>query len=216
MDSPENSSVIFTFFLKNLKTKEAEASTGKLNYIHLHSQWVVIHVMAKILIYKRFQNPLISKLLLLFIYAGHTKGSFGAVCMGASLLICSSCWAFYRCMFCGNKHCRKSCAPSRHGGHTKGSFGAVYIEANLLIDISCWELYGSKFAGNRHCRKTCAAQPGTPLFAYPLHIHVVKISNNVLTEAKGSSSLDDSCSWCIKTCVWPQRTSSVERYANCF
>ena len=51
-------SVIFPLFvLKNLTTNEAEICTGKLYYMHLHSQWVGIHVMAKNLIYKRYQNP---------------------------------------------------------------------------------------------------------------------------------------------------------------
>ena len=41
-------SMIFTFFfLKNLTTNVAEYSPGKLYYIHLHSQWVGIHAMAK-------------------------------------------------------------------------------------------------------------------------------------------------------------------------
>ena len=37
----------FLFFLKNLASNEAETSKGKLYYIHLHSQWVGIQVMAK-------------------------------------------------------------------------------------------------------------------------------------------------------------------------
>ena len=41
---------------------EAEISTSKL-YITLHSQWVEMNVMAKNLINKRYQNPLIIGLL---------------------------------------------------------------------------------------------------------------------------------------------------------
>ena len=51
----------FNTFLKNLTTcdmNEAETSTCKLYYLHLHSQWVGIHVMDKNLIYKRYENPL--------------------------------------------------------------------------------------------------------------------------------------------------------------
>ena len=35
------------FVLKNLTTNEAETFTGKLYYMHRHSQWVWIHVMAE-------------------------------------------------------------------------------------------------------------------------------------------------------------------------
>ena len=50
-------SMLFKFFFKNLATNKAETSTGKLYYIHLHSQWVGIPVMAKQLHLQKYQNP---------------------------------------------------------------------------------------------------------------------------------------------------------------
>ena len=51
-------SVTFTFILKILTTNNEAAISADILYdIHLHSQWVEIHVMAKNLIYKRYQTP---------------------------------------------------------------------------------------------------------------------------------------------------------------
>ena len=59
-DSPENIALRYSlWFSKRNTTNEAETSAGKLYYIHLHSQWVGIHViMAQNLIFKRYPNPL--------------------------------------------------------------------------------------------------------------------------------------------------------------
>ena len=83
------------FSRKNFTTTGAETSTVKFYYMHLHSHWVGIHVMAKNLIYRRYQNPLMS--------TGKQKKHFiGSRQSNTSETHTVSCnpWALYKTIVC--------------------------------------------------------------------------------------------------------------------